>query len=228
MPPQCQPTRENGAEEESQDDGHNIFTMRNEFGAKNCINPVSCQIKMMKTLTKSALVVVVFLLASPVVMACYCLTPEVQEGFGRAQAVFLGEVTEIIPPRNTAKDAPFTDRAYIIRFKVERTWKGSFFVEAEAFALRDECFSLPPLVKAEKYLVYADAVLDSPKSTDVFIHACSRTSSVSAPRTEFRLVGPTPDRSIENEIRALNGLMIMPPASKPRPDPFSRMNFLEP
>jgi len=66
--------------------------------------------------SKSALIVVVFLLASPVAMACDCFMPEVAQGFEIARAVFQGEVTEIIPPRNTAKDAPFTDRAYTIRF----------------------------------------------------------------------------------------------------------------
>jgi hypothetical protein len=94
--------------------------------------------------TKSTLVVVVFLLASPVAMACHCLMPEVHEGFERARAVFQGEVLEIVPPRNTAKDAPFTDRAYTIRFKIERTWKGSFFNEtADVYVLMGECFSLP-------------------------------------------------------------------------------------
>jgi hypothetical protein len=34
-------------------------------------------------------------------------------------------------------------------------------------------------------------------------------------RTEFRLVGLPPDRSIESEIRALNSLIIMP---GPKPD----------
>lgn len=182
----------------------------------------------MKILIKGALVVVVLLLGAPVAMACYCLTPEVHEGFERAQVVFQGEVTEIIPPRNTAKDAPFTDRSYTVRFKVERTWKGLSFVEAEVYALRDECFSLPPLVKGEKYIVYAEPVLDSPKSTDVMINACNRTVSMSAPRTEFRLIGPMPDRSIESEIRVLNSMMIIPPGLKPRPDPFPWMNFLEP
>lgn len=185
----------------------------------------------MKSLTKIfikwALVVVVFLLASPMAMACYCIKPEVQEGFERARAVFQGVVTEIIPPRNTAEDAPFTDRAHIIRFNVERKWKGFFIGEAEVYALMDACFSLPPLVKGEKYLVYADPFFDDPKSTGVMISVCNRTTSMSAPRTGF-LLGPMSDRLIESEIRALNSLMIMPPALKPRPDTFARMNFLEP
>lgn len=179
----------------------------------------------MKVLIKIALVVVVFLLGSPVAMACYCLTPEVHEGFERARAVFQGEVTEVIPPRNTAQDAPFTERAHTIRFKVERTWKGLSFVEAEVYALRDGCFSLPPLVKGEKYIVYAEPVLDSPQSADFMINACNRTVSMSAPRTEF-LLGPVVERRIESEIRALNSLTAMPIPK--RPDPFPWMNFLEP
>src|SRR4051794_29895892 len=112
-----------------------------------------------------------FLLASPVAMAmaCDCFVPEVAQDFEIARAVFQGEVTEIIPPRISAKDAPFTDRAYTIRFKVERTWKGPFFTEADVYALMGDCFSLPWLVKGEKYLVYADPIRDSTKSTDVMI-----------------------------------------------------------
>jgi len=174
---------------------------------------------------RSALVLIMLLLASSAALACFCITPEVHEGFERARAVFQGEVLEIIPPRNTDKDAPFIDRAYTFRFKVERTWKGSFFNEtADVYALMGECFSLPWLVKGEKYLVYADPILGSTKSTDVMINVCNRTSSMSATRTEFRLVGPSSDRSIESEIRALNGLLTMPPSSKSRPDPFRWMN----
>jgi len=182
----------------------------------------------MKIVAQSVLTVVLFLLASPVAMACYCLRPEVQQGFEIARAVFQGEVTEIIPPRNSAKDAPFTDRAYTIRFKVERTWKGPSYTEANVFALRDECFSLPPLVEGDKYLVYAEAISDSPTSTDLMINVCNRTTSMAAARTELPLLGPFRDLSIESEIRALNSLMILPPLSKPRHDSLPWMNFLEP
>ena len=177
--------------------------------------------------SQSALIVVVFLLASPVAMACDCFMPEVAQGFEIARAVFQGEVTEIIPPRNSAKDAPFTDRAYTIRFKVERTWKGPFSIEADVYALMGGCFSPPWLVKGEKYLVYANPIRDSIKSTDVMISACNRTTSMSATRTEFRLFRPPLDHSAESDIRALNALMVMP-GPKPRLDPFPKMNFLEP
>jgi hypothetical protein len=81
------------------------------------------------------------------------VAPEVAQGFEIARAVFQGEVTEIIPPRNTDKDAPFTDRAWTIRFKVERTWKGPFFIEADVFALMGgNCFSPPWMVKGENIL----------------------------------------------------------------------------
>jgi len=147
--------------------------------------------------------------------------------FEIAGAVFEGEVTEIIPPRNPAKDAPFTDRTWTIRFKVERTWKGPFFIEADVYALIGGCFSPPWMVKGEKYLVYADPIRDSIKSTDVLIDRCNRTVSLSAARSEFRLFRPPLDQSAESDIRALNALMVMP-GPKPRPDAFPRMNFLEP
>jgi hypothetical protein len=183
----------------------------------------------LKTVIKSSLVVVVLLLASPAAMACFCVTPEVSQGFEQARAVFQGEVLELISPRNSNKDAPFTDRAWTIRFKVERTWKGPFFIEADVFALMGDCFSPPWLVKGEKYLVYADPIVGSTRNTDVMIGACSRTVSLSATRTELRLFRPPLDQSAESDIRALNSLLIMPP-SKPRLDlfPWMRMNFLEP
>lgn len=170
----------------------------------------------MKTAAKGTLAFVLFVLASPAAKACFCVTPEVSQGFEIAKAVFQGEVTEIIPPRNTAEDAPLTDRAWTVRFKVERTWKGPFFIEADVYVfMGGGCFNPPWFVKAEKYLVYADPIWGSTKSTDVTIGGCSRTVSMSATRTEFRLVGPSPDLSIESEIRALNSLFIMP-GSKPR------------
>ena len=181
----------------------------------------------MKILIRSALVVIMCLLASPAARACFCVTPEVGEAFQISRAVFQGEVLELIPPRNANKDAPFTDRAWTIRFKVERTWKGPFFIEADVFALMGDCFSPPWLVKGEKYLVYADPVWGSAKSTDVMIDRCSRTASMSATRTEFRLFRPPLDQNAESDIRALNSLMIMRD-SKPRPDPLRWMNFLEP
>jgi hypothetical protein len=180
----------------------------------------------MRIVPKSALIVLVFLLASPIVMACDCFKPEVAQGFEIARAVFQGEVTEIIPPRNSAKDAPFTERAWTIRFKVERTWKGPFLIEADVYAFMGGCFSPPWLVKGEN-ISFADPVRDSIKSTDVMISACNRTTSMSATRTEFRFFRPPLDQSAESDIRALNALMAMP-GPKPRPDAFPKMNFLEP
>ena len=182
----------------------------------------------MKIVSKSALVIVVFLLASPAVMACFCVTPEVSQAFEVARAVFQGDVLEVIPPRDTNKDA-VTDRAWTIRFKVERTWKGPFFIQADVLAFMGNCFSPPPMVKGAKYLVYAEPIVGSTNNTDVTIGACSRTVSLTATRTELHLFGPSLDQSAESDIRALNSLLIMP-TSKPRLDlfPWLRMNFLEP
>src|SRR5260370_35652078 len=56
---------------------------------------------------------------------CLRLTPEVPHALKRAKAVFLGEVIDIIEPKATDENEPLHDRFFIIKFKIQRSWKGA-------------------------------------------------------------------------------------------------------
>lgn len=97
--------------------------------------------------------------------ACFCVTPEVSEAYKNANAVFLGEVVEIIEPKNSNEKAAISDRFFTIKFKIERSWKGVPFAASEFVVLSAQghygCFAFPPVKRGEQYLVYADPTSDS-------------------------------------------------------------------
>src|SRR5947209_12033996 len=64
------------------------------------------------------------LLSAPTNHACSCAVPEIDQSFKRANAVFIGEVTEIIAPKSYDEMAPLSDRLYTVKLKVEKSWKG--------------------------------------------------------------------------------------------------------
>lgn len=113
---------------------------------------------MTKHLVVAAFVVWSISLATTNISACSCVTPEVPQAFRQARAVFLGEVVEITQPRTDTATAPFADRLFRIRFKVERSWKGA--TSREIVLLSDQgragCFSWGSFIKGRKYLVYAE------------------------------------------------------------------------
>ena len=74
---------------------------------------------------RSFLLIVILLLFSVSISGSYCSVPDVPKGLDRADAVFVGEVLEVIEPRTTEEDAPPPGRFFVIRFKVERSWKGA-------------------------------------------------------------------------------------------------------
>ena len=117
--------------------------------------------------------------ASPA-YACFCVTPEVPEAFKQAKAVFLGEVVDIIEPKNSSESAPIADRFFTIRFKIHRSWKGIAVGTREFNVLsaqgRYGCFAFPPVSKGERYLVYSDP--GSNAGNWSYITICSRTSVV--------------------------------------------------
>jgi hypothetical protein len=180
--------------------------------------------RRMKIVSGSVLFVI--LMASPVLGSCFCVKPEVVQAFEAARAVFVGEVLEIVPPRSTDKDAVFADRVHTVRFKVEITWKGPFWAEATVLAPMGNCFSMRPLNKGEKYLVYADPVEVSAKSTDVMINACNRTTRLSTSTTEPGLFEHLFGSNTANDIRILNNI-IMTSSPRPRPVSIPWMTFLQ-
>jgi len=181
----------------------------------------------MKIFLGSVLVVVTFLVATPAARAasCFCVAPEVKQAFESARAVFVGELLEVVPPRSSDKNALFADRVHTARFKVEITWKGSFWAEAKVLAPQGSCFAFHPLRVGEKYLVYADPVQGS--STAVMITSCNRTTELSTSTTQPSLFEHLVGRNTANDIRMLNNI-IMLSSPRPRPDPVPWLKFLEP
>jgi hypothetical protein len=142
-----------------------------------------------------------------------CLIPEVAQGFAQAKAVFIGEVEEIIPPRSDSADGEFFDRAHLIKFKVERSWKGGMFGPVTAWALQgDKIFALPPIRKGERYLVYADAVDVNEAPTDqLMLSACNRTALLPLnAKPQKRIMEPAVNRENgTNDIAALDSLLFL-------------------
>lgn len=65
----------------------------------------------MKRTIQVATMFLVFGFGYAVSHACFCIPSEVQEGNDNAQAVFVGQVLDVIPPRSTDPNAEFVDAA---------------------------------------------------------------------------------------------------------------------
>jgi hypothetical protein len=144
-----------------------------------------------------------------------CLVPDVTKGFERAKAVFVGEVEKITPARSTSTDAPFYDRAYLLEFKIERSWKGLPFGSIKVWALQGkEPLALTPFSKGERYLVYADPIFDGEAYTDeLTVSECNRTALLPNDSKPPRVIM---DLNINREngggdLRALDSLILKLP-----------------
>ena len=168
--------------------------------------------RVMRRIIQGAMIAFVFLLWAPVSHACWCFKPEVQEAVDRAKVVFVGEVLEVIPPRNP-ESTEWVDAAHTVRFRVETAWKEPFWTEANVLVPMNSWVGLRMLPKkGEKYLVYAEPVYrDDPSRSEVMTHGCTRT----APLSE---VSPASDIYYHNQaaddIRMLNVMIMFPPRSK--------------
>lgn len=136
----------------------------------------------MKTLFLTAGLLSMFTLSAPYGHACSCLMPEVRQAFDDAQAVFIGEVIEIVRPRTNNPKALSADRLYRVKFKVEEAWKGvefKFAIAPEVIILSDQgragCFSWGFFVKGEKYLVYTE---ETKEKNLAVLFSCNRTASL--------------------------------------------------
>jgi hypothetical protein len=142
--------------------------------------------------------------------ACFCVKPQVSVAFNQAKAVFVGEVLEIIPPRNDTKAGEFFKDAHTIRFKVERTWKQTFWTEVTVLANRNSCFGFKEEPRiGGRYLVYADPAYPNDASrNEVIITACSRTASISTMSLDGSFFFPD---SPADDIRQLDTFIIFTP-----------------
>jgi hypothetical protein len=134
-------------------------------------------------------------LFSPTGYSCVCLVPDVSRAVERADAVFVGEVVDIVEPSTSDLMAPLLERSFIIKFKVQKSWKGVTSDEVDVLSGQSKynCFAFPPVNKGEKYLVYAEKARQD--KTDqkrwLTIDICNRTAQVPEPGTHFDVsLGP--------------------------------------
>jgi len=109
----------------------------------------------MKRLLRLGFAIAVILISAPEVFPCSCADPSVREKFRAADSVFLGSLIEI-NPTNPTEDFPLA--ANMVKFRVEKRWKGARKPEIVALANYDQpgfCGDLS-LMLGERYLVYAD------------------------------------------------------------------------
>jgi hypothetical protein len=127
--------------------------------------------------------------------ACFCILPELEDSFRESRSVFLGETIQITEPRTLDRDAPAVERAYTIKFKIVRSWKGVPFAASEFSILwLTNCYECLPLPRMnETYLVFATPL--SEKGTWSLVTTCNRTVGV---RKDSNLTNPSldPDRAI--------------------------------
>ncbi len=108
----------------------------------------------MKKFVRIVFMLSLFLLSASEALSCSCADPSVREKFRAANSVFIGQVIEMTPfPPND----DFPPAEYMIRFKVERQWKGSKKSEVVAISDFDRpgwCGDLN-LAVGRRYLIYA-------------------------------------------------------------------------
>lgn len=134
----------------------------------------------MKQVVLLVLLLLCLAFSAPAAHACFCVTPELPDAFASANAVFLGEVTEIIEPRSADEKAALSLRLSVIKFKVIKSWKGIGFASQEISVLANQgdsgCFPSPTLQKGLRYLVFADAA-DNENGWSI-VGVCNRTTAV--------------------------------------------------
>ena len=144
----------------------------------------------MKALFLTAVLLTAFAVSAPESYACFCVKAEVPEAYDEAKAVFIGEVTEIAQPRTNDPNALLAERLFVIKFKVEKSWKGAGFLDttiSEISVLSDQgrsgCFSWGPFLEGRKYLVYA---IQTEGKNFAVLFSCNRTASLDNASDDLR------------------------------------------
>jgi hypothetical protein len=135
----------------------------------------------MQTLIRSIVLAALLTLFAQSGFACWCIKPEAAEAFTKAGAVFVGQVVEITEPASSSIDAPLFGRFFVLKFKIEKSWKGAEFkreINVLSAQGRYGCFAHPPISKGERYLIYADLA-----NGWLSISSCSRTARITDPIT---------------------------------------------
>jgi hypothetical protein len=146
----------------------------------------------MKQVVLLVLLLLCLAFSAPAALACFCVTPELPDAYASANAVFLGEVTEIIEPRSADEKAALSLRLFVIKFKVIKSWKGIGFASQEISVLanqgRSGCFDSPALQKGLRYLVFADPANNETGWSIVGV--CNRTAVVRPGLAPLKLLDP--------------------------------------
>ena len=132
----------------------------------------------MKSLLAAMSLAGLLMLYAPTAKACTCTVPEVKDALGRANAVFIGKVKEIIEPGTSPTTSSPESKFYVIKFEVEKTWKGAPLTEFSVLSAHGNgCFAYPRVKKGERYVVFADPLpQDGKRETEwSIITSCSRT-----------------------------------------------------
>lgn len=128
--------------------------------------------------------------ASLMTISQYCIMPEVSESFKRANAVFVGRVVEITPPNAKHINMPLP-RSYTIKFRVEKSWKGTkyrrHFSVLSAHGANEE-LAFPIVRLGEKYLVFTDPLYFDGVAKRKWsrISSCSRTKLLTNATEDLR------------------------------------------
>lgn len=100
----------------------------------------------------------------------------------KSQAVFSGEVTEIIIPKLPSGEESWTAE---VRFKVLQTWKGTKSATVTVFTANVCCICGYKFEVGEQYLVYARGSKKDSLSTDT----CTRTQKLVTANQDLRILG---------------------------------------
>jgi hypothetical protein len=171
----------------------------------------------MKQVMVAFLALVVLAVCASPAQACFCILPELSDSFKEARSVFLGETIGIEEPKTVDQNAPIIERAFTIKFKVIRSWKGVPSGAAEFSVLwLTNCYECLPLPKTNvRYLVFAN----SPGDHEPWglVTMCNRTVGV---RSDSNLTNPeiNPERDMKRlDLITGRAFIVAPPRSRRRP-----------
>jgi hypothetical protein len=124
-----------------------------------------------------------------IAFACSCSLPPIGKtekqhiklARKKSQAVFVGEVTEIIAPKTASGEEAWTAE---VRFKVLQTWKGVTTETVSIFTANRCCICGYKFSVGERYLVYAYS-----SNKDLATSFCTRIKLFSEADADLKVLG---------------------------------------
>ena len=145
--------------------------------------------RFMKICFISILSFVALLFAPGIGFACSCSLPPmgktekqlIKLERKKSQAVFVGEVTEIIAPKTASGEEAWTAE---VRFKVLQTWKGITTETVSVFTANRCCICGYKFEVGERYLIYAYS-----SDKNLGTNFCTRTKTLSEANADLKVLG---------------------------------------